>query len=30
MKFVPFEQAVEILDTLRMPVNAKERQIRNV
>lgn len=28
MEFVPFEQAVEILDTLRKPVNAKERQKR--
>lgn len=28
MEFVPFEQAVEIWDTLRKPVNAKERQNR--
>ena len=28
MEFVPFEQAVEIWDTLRKPVNAKERQSR--
>lgn len=28
MKFVPLEQAVEICDTLRKPVNAKERQKR--
>lgn len=28
MEFVPFEQAVEIWDTLRKPVNAKERQKR--
>ena len=28
MEFVSFEQAVEIWDTLRKPVNAKERQSR--
>lgn len=28
MEFVPFDQAVEIWDTLRKPVNAKERQNR--
>lgn len=28
MKFIPFEQAVEIWDTLRKPINAKERQNR--
>lgn len=28
MEFVPFEQAVEIWDTLRKPINAKERQKR--
>ena len=28
MKYVSFERAVEILDTLRKPVNAKERQAR--
>ena len=28
MEFIPFEQAVEIWDTLRKPINAKERQNR--
>ena len=28
MEFIPFEHAVEIWDTLRKPINAKERQNR--